>query len=182
MTLPMLAPTLLLAVLAQPPEGLLHPSLSVALGYGTHFARIVADCSFEDRVSPPPEGICNPTYAQGLGVSLGGQLLFGGFVRAGGELELGSTLGSGVGLTAAALGVVRVGWDVFADAGVGVGYAWAQREDLFFGDVAGGELGVALGIRLGTVITDHLAIVVRGSYVERYRAPLFVGVGLEWQL
>ena len=87
----------------------------------------------------------------------------------------------GAGRTAAALGVVRVGWDVFADVGVGVGYAWAHRSKSF-GDVSGGDVGGALGVRAGARITDALAIIARASVIDRYRAPIFVGVGIEWQL
>jgi hypothetical protein len=179
MTLPMLAPTLLLAVLGQPPDGIVHPSVSAVVGYGTYFTRVEAACIGDGRSKD--DGLCNPTSAQGLGLSLGGQLLLGRFVRAGVEVELGTTLGSGTGRTAAALGVVRVGWDVFADVGVGVGYAWAHRSKSF-GDVSGGDVGGALGVRAGARITDALAIIARTSVIDRYRAPIFLGVGIEWQL
>ncbi len=179
----MIAAALLLAILAQPPESeIVHARVSGAIGYGTSLTMIEAGCVPPQDGRPVPEGLCNPTEAQGLGLALSTQLLLGGFVRGGVELELGATFGSGTALTASILGVARVGWDVFADVGAGVGYAWVREERVFQGDVSGGDVGLALAARAGVRVTDDLSLFVRSSYVYRYRAPLFFGVGAEWRL
>lgn len=99
----------------------------------------------------------------------------GGHFRAGVEAEVGTTIGSGISWTVAALGV---GWDVFAE--VGVGYAGAPRRKSY------GTWRVVTSVwrwaGAGAQLGEHRAIVVRASDVDRPRAPRVVGAGIAWRL
>lgn len=172
----MITPALfvLLSAVGAPPSDL-DLTVGAGLGYHRFFAASGNLCI----------GCRSSAGADGPGLTLSSQLLYGDLLRAGARVE-GSLAPFGtIGITGAVLGVVHVGRDLFVDVAGGVGYSWAREtydDGASLSYVTTDGLGFAASVRGGWYLTETVALVVRAKLITGQPGDLSGSAGVEWAL
>jgi hypothetical protein len=173
----MVGPSVVVLVLVLAPQApaQLRPSVGLALGYSAPFSVRQSACIRECGGS---------IYAQGLGVALFAQVLYGEGVSIGAHAEVAPTFGYRFGMATSLLAVVRFGEEWFIDVGAGLGHGWATRPSLEDPSVSvsRGEVGGAFALRAGMMLDESWGVAARGHAITGYPGSLSATVGLEWRL
>lgn len=82
------------------------------------------------------------------------------------------------------LAIARIGHDIFAEGGIGVGWARATRPLTSDAnrEITTQQVGVAGGVGFGAYVIDHVALLIRGGVISDTPGFGYISGGLEVSL
>jgi hypothetical protein len=127
----------------------------------------------------------NSAFARGVGLSTDLEVL-GGYplIKVGARTRAIWVPGNSTALSWLLLGGLRIGEEIFFEASGGIGYAYAQRPNLFLPTqiIRNGEWGGAVALQAGYRFDPRLTLVIKADLLTGLPGMVDLAGGIEWRL